>query len=72
MFKKCNITGVILSNESNDNQLSIDIINSNGHYTVDNIQLITQKNNIIKSDINSDFLIEISNDILNYCTLKCK
>lgn len=64
---KCELTGDLLyfKNKSNTN-ISIDRINSDKDYTVDNIQLVTKQANICKHILNNKEFLEFCNKVVNH------
>ena len=68
---KCVYTNKELIWEYNNNDKpSIDRINSNKGYTIDNIQLVTKIVNQMKSDLNENSFLEIIKNIYNYSIKK--
>ena len=56
---KCALTGIDFSEE----MFSLDKINPNGHYVIDNVQLLTFTVNRMKQDIPQDIFIELCKKI---------
>ena len=64
---KCKLTGDLLyfKNKS-DTNISIDRIDSDKDYTVDNIQLVTKQANICKHILNNKEFLEFCNKVVNH------
>lgn len=62
---KCALTGQVLTCNKTMCDISIDRINSNGHYTPDNVQLVTDSANKRKGDLSNTELISWSQTIRN-------
>jgi hypothetical protein len=60
----CKITGIFMTCDKSDNDVSIDRIDSSKGYTVDNIQLVTEYVNKIKSDMSTETFLNWTSTIV--------
>ncbi len=60
---KCNLSGDMLTYNKSDSDISIDRINSINAYSKNNVQLITNTMNFMKSDAPNDIFVKFCTDI---------
>lgn len=65
--KKCALTGIPLSFERNEKgcSASIDRIDSNIEYHLENIQLVHKDINLMKNHFNEDYFIDMCEKVVN-------
>nr|QBK86123.1 MAG: Zn-finger protein [Marseillevirus LCMAC101] len=71
-FSKVISNGLFYSHESNPMNFSVDRIDSSKGYSLENIQLVGQKVNIIKGDLQTEDFVEFCRKVVNYFPINNK